>query len=88
MLLIGVKEENGRLISRWNLTYNASWRQILKAVASVFDYHDKLEILIDDMKAVVPSKKKVMKLKEGGTLTVRGFSRILKVPMTITFYNQ
>ena len=33
MLLIGVKEENGWISSRWNLTYRTSWERILKALS-------------------------------------------------------
>ena len=47
MLLIGVKEENGWLMSRWNLTYKVGWEHICKAAAAVFDYYDGLEILAD-----------------------------------------
>lgn len=31
MLLVGVRKENGWLLSRWNLTYRVGWEQIRKA---------------------------------------------------------
>ncbi len=34
------------------------------------------------------SKGDIIKLKEAGSMTVRGLSKILKVPMMVTFFNQ
>lgn len=48
MLLIGVKDDNLWLFSRWNLTYGCGWGQILKGVSSVYDYYQHMEILIND----------------------------------------
>ncbi len=88
MLLIGVKENNGWLFSRWNLTYRVSWEQICRAAASVYNYYDGLEILVDDEVIDLPSKDDVLKIEEARSLTFRGVSQIIKVPMMITFYNQ
>ena len=88
MLLIGVKEENGWLLSRWNLTYMVGWEQICKAVSAIFDYYDGLEILVDGETAEVSSKEDVLHLDEAGDLVIRGMSKIIKVPLMITFYNQ
>ena len=88
MLLIGVKEENGWLLSRWNLTYMVGWEQICKAASAIFDYYDGLEILVDGETAEVSSKEDVLHLDEAGDLVIRGMSKIIKVPLMITFYNQ
>ncbi len=88
MLLITVKEENGWLLSRWNLTYAVGWEQIYKAAHVMFDYYDNLEILIDNKRIRVSSKGDIIKLTEAGSMTVRGFSKILEVPMMVTFLNQ
>lgn len=88
MLLIGVKEENGWLLSRWNLTYKVGWEQICKAASAIFDYYDGLEILVDGETAEVSSKEDVLHLDEAGDLVIRGMSKIIKVPLMITFYNQ
>lgn len=88
MLLIGVKEDKGWLFSRWNLTYRVSWEQICRAAASVYNYYDGLEILVDDEVIELPSKEDVLKIEEARNLTFRGVSQIIKVPMMITFYNQ
>ena len=88
MLLIGVKEENGWLLSRWNLTYKVGWENICKAACAIFDYYDGLEILVDGEAAEVSSKEDVLHLDEARDLVIRGMSRIIKVPLMITFYNQ
>ena len=88
MLLVGVKEQNGWLLSRWNLTYRVGWEQICKAAQSVFDYYQGLEILVDDRAAMVADKAAVTSLQEGRTLTIRGMSKIIGSPLMITFYNQ
>lgn len=88
MLLIGVKEENGWLLSGWNLTYKVGWEQICKAASAIFDYYDGLEILVDGETAEVSSKEDVLHLDEAGDLVIRGMSKIIKVPLMITFYNQ
>lgn len=88
MLLIGVKEENAWLISRWNLTYRVGWQHMCKAVYSVCDFYQGLEILVDNEKIEVNNKDDILNLAEAKTMTVRGESTIIKVPIMITFYNQ
>jgi hypothetical protein len=88
MLLIGVKESNGWLSSRWNLTYSVGWEQICKAVYSVYDYYNQIEILVDGTPVSFSSKAEILQLKEAGNLVLRGISTIVKVPLMITFYNQ
>lgn len=88
MLLIGVKEENGWLLSRWNLTYKVGWERICKAAAAIFDYYDGLEILVDGEAVEVSAREDVLHLDEARDLVIRGMSRIIKAPLMITFYNQ
>lgn len=88
VLLIGVREENGWLTSRWQLTYCAGWEQIKKAVFAAFDCYSDGEILIDGKPAGAKTKEEVMGLEERGNLVLRGMSEIVGVPMMITFYNQ
>lgn len=88
MLLIGVKENNGWLMSRWNLTYGVGWTEILKACTFSSDFYDKFEILVDNKVVSVQNKEENMNLKEAGDLTFRGISKIIKVPIMITLYNQ
>ena len=88
MLLIGVTEENGWLLSRWNLTYKVGWEHICNAAAAIFDYYDGLEILADGEAVEASLKEDVLHLDEAGDLVIRGMSRIIKVPLMITFYNQ
>ena len=88
MLLTGIREDNGWLLSRWNLTYRVGWEHICKAAKSMFDYYDGLEILVDDKAVEISSKEDIMNINEVRTMTVRGMSKIIKVPLMITFYNQ
>ena len=88
MLLLGVREENGWLMSTFNLTYVVGWDKICKAVSIAYTYYDGVEILVDDRNIDVSSKEEVLKLDEAGKMTIRGMSKIIKVPMMITFFNQ
>ncbi len=88
MLLLAVNEDKGWLLSSWKLTYAVGWEQICKAADLMFDYYDSLEILVDNKRINVSSKGDIIKLKEAGSMTVRGLSKILKVPMMVTFFNQ
>lgn len=86
--MIETKENAGWLLSRWNLTYAVGWEQICKATSAMFDYYDNTEILVDDKLVDLSSKEEVMKLDEARKMTIRGISKIVKVPLMITFYNQ
>ena len=88
MLLVGVKEENAWLISRWNLTYSVGWEMICKAAKSIYDYYQGLEILVDDKTYSDISKEDILDIDESMTLTIRGISTIIGIPIMITFYNQ
>lgn len=88
MLLINVKDDKLWLFSRWNLTYKYSWEQILKGVTYVYDYYENMEILIDDKVLDIKDKTDIINIEESSRLTFRGISKILKVPIMITFYNQ
>ena len=88
MVLFGVKENDGWLISRWNLTYAVGWEQICKAVYALYDEYINPEILIDGRVVEIKDKKKIVELPESGNMVIRGLSNIFKVPVMITFYNQ
>lgn len=88
MLLIGVKDNNAWLLSRWNLTYRVGWEQILKAAYSVFDYYSGIEILIDNKQIDIDKKEDVLAIEESSSFTFRGMSTIMKVPIMITLANQ
>ncbi len=88
MLLIGVKEDRGWLISRWNLTYSVGWEHICKAAYSVYDFYGQPELLVDGKQIEIKNKDDILNIEEGGNLVIRGMSSIIKVPMMITFYNQ
>ncbi|NLW71911.1 MAG: hypothetical protein GXY37_03340 [Chloroflexi bacterium] len=88
MLLLGVREENSWLLSTFNLAYAVGWDNICKAVNTAYDYYDDTEILVDGKKIDISFKDNVLKLTEAGNMTIRGMSKIIKVPLMITFYDQ
>ena len=88
MLLIGTKENEGWILSRWNLTYRVGWEHICKAVNSGYEFYTNPEVLLEDKAAAINAKEDILSLAEGGGLTIRGISTIIKVPIMITFYNQ
>ena len=88
MVLLGVKENNGWLSSRWNLTYSVGWEKICRAVNSVYQYYSSPELLTDGMLVNISKADDILKLDEGSSITIRGMSTIVKCPVMITFYNQ
>ena len=88
MLLLGVREENGWLMSTFNLTYAVGWDKICKAVSMAYGYYDKVEVLVDNEVIDISSTEEILTLEEARTMTIRGISTIIKVPMMITFFNQ
>ncbi|MBQ3516136.1 MAG: hypothetical protein IJA29_02820 [Lachnospiraceae bacterium] len=88
MLLVGIKENNGWVLSRWNLTYSVGWEHICKSVHSVYDFYTQQEVLLENQIVTVIKKDDILTLPERGGLTIRGNSNIIKVPIMITFYNQ
>lgn len=88
MLLLGVGEERGWLMSTFNLTYPVGWDKICKAVSMAYGYYDKVEVLVDNEVIDISSAEEILELEEAGTMTIRGISTILKVPIMITFFNQ
>ncbi|AME09818.1 hypothetical protein AXE85_06445 [Gemella sp. oral taxon 928] len=88
MLLLGVEKENGWLFAEYRLTYRVGWEHICKAVNLAYDYYDNVEVLVDDKIVSINSKEEVLKLEEAGKMTIRGISKIIGVPLMITFFNQ
>ena len=92
MKLEGVKKEGDWLRSEWRLTYRVGWEHICKAAALLYQYTEDAEVLTggasDGSTAAVKDENDIMSLEEAGYLTIRGLSKILMVPVMITFYNQ
>ena len=61
---------------------------MLKACAFSSDYYEQFDILIDNQKVTVENKEEITSLNERSSLTFRGMSTIIKIPIMITFYNQ
>ena len=88
MLFLGVEKENGWLLAEYSLTYRVDWEHICKGVKLAYDYYENVEVLVDDKIVNINSKEQVMDLKEAGKMTIRGISKIIGVPLMITFFNQ
>ena len=88
MLLMALKEENNWLLSRWHLTYKVGWEQILKAANSVYDFYDGFEILLERTPLKIDRKDDIFSIEESASLTFRGVSKMIKVPVMITIHNQ
>ena len=94
MLLIGVKKEKNWLRSQWNLTYPTGWNNICRGISAVYEYYETPEILCSKFPGSegevlnIKTKEDIMNIEEGSFLTIRGFSKIVKVPLMMTIYNQ
>ena len=88
MLLLGVEKENGWLLAEYSLTYRVDWEHICKGVKLAYDYYENVEVLVDDKIVNINSKEQVIELEEAGKMTIRGISKIIGVPLMITFFNQ
>ena len=88
MLLLGVGEERGWLMSTFNLTYPVGWDKICKAVNMAYGYYDNVEVLVDNEVIDISSADDILKIEEAGNITIRGISTIIKGPVMITFFNQ
>ena len=88
MHLRGVKQDDGWLFSRWELTYPVGWHNIIRGVESSYDYYDSPEILSGGEPVNIGRKEDISKIEENATMTIRGMSKIVKIPIMITFYNQ
>ena len=92
MMLLGVKKDGDWLYSEWQLTYRVGWGHITSAAALIYEYTKNPELFVGDangeQEVTVGASEEIRALDEGGYLTIRGVSEILRVPMVITFYNQ
>lgn len=88
MVLQSVKEDNGWLESVFALTYRVGWEAICNGMNTAYDSFDRTEILVDDKIVEISSKEDILKLEEAGNMTIRGISKLLKVPVLIRLFNQ
>ena len=81
MLLIGITEEPDWIRSTFNLTYRVPWEGLLKGVRGVFPF----------MRGVSPNTdtpEEILSIPEAGSITIRGFSPVIKAPAMLVFHNQ
>ena len=89
MLLIGVKEDEGWLYSRWNLTWGAGWLNICKAGRQLLADFDHPELFVDG-EELPPFEKSedILELPERGRMMIRGLSKTLGIPVMVSFLSQ
>ena len=89
MLLIGVKEDEGWLYSRWNLTWGAGWLNICRAGRQLLADFDHPELFVDG-EELPPFEKPedILELPERGRMMIRGLSKTLGIPVMVSFLNQ
>ncbi len=92
MKLAGVEKNGSWLFSQWNLTYRVGWSQICSAVWLIYNYTTDPEIIVGgtdgETKVEIKNADDIMSIEESGNMTIRGMSDIIKVPLSITFFNQ
>lgn len=89
MLLLDFSKASGNpwVSTSWQLTYKVSWTQFCKAIDAIKQFYDHLEVFRDNSPISISLTEKV-DIPEASTLTIRGMSKILNVPVMITFANQ
>jgi hypothetical protein len=94
MLLTGVKKEKDWLRSQWRLTYPTGWNNICRGISTVYEYYETPEILYSKFPAPegellnIKAKEDILNIEEGSFLTIRGISKIIKMPLMMTIFNQ
>ena len=89
MLLIGVKEDEGWLYSRWELTWGTGWDPICMGACRLYADLDDPELFVDGEKLPpFEDREKILDIPEHGRMKIRGISKTLGIPVMITFHNQ
>jgi hypothetical protein len=92
MKLMGVEKDGAWLYSEWALTYRVGWGHICKATSLIYAYTKDPELILGDANGdksvTVKDAEEILSLEEYGRLTIRGISDMIKVPLSITFFNQ
>ncbi|MBR0385533.1 MAG: hypothetical protein IJI05_03200 [Erysipelotrichaceae bacterium] len=92
MVLADVEKRDDWLYSEWILTYRAGWDQICKAAQLLYGTINRPEVRTGDvdnsLEQEISNADDILSLAESGLLTIRGMSEIIKVPRSITFFNQ
>ncbi len=88
MTLFDVTEKENWIFSDWQLTYPVGWEQICKAVSALYDTFGNPELLRNNKVIAVEGKQDILSIDESINIMIRGMSKILKVPVMITFHNR
>ena len=99
MVLRNFEEGNGWMTSGWSATWPMGWDMILNCAAACAEDMEHPQLLTvagpgseaEDKTGVAFGEGNGLNrevLAEAGLLTIRGMSRLLGVPVSLTFYNQ
>lgn len=88
MLLTEVGASDGFITARWSLTRREGWEHICKAVRFAYEYFEQPVVLTDNVPVAIGNQSDILKLEEKGTISIRGYSTLLKVHIIIIFANK
>ena len=88
MLFMGHHEDDGWLLSTFNLTFRASWEMMLQGVYEAWHYFANVEILVDRKPIEIKTPEDILKIPENWNITIRGLLMVARTNVEIIFYNQ
>lgn len=88
MLFMGHREDDGWLLSTFNLTFRASWEMMLQGVYEAWHYFANVEILVDRKPIEIKTPEDILKIPEDRNIVIRGLLMVARANVEIVFYNQ
>ena len=88
MLFMGHHEDDGWLLSTFNLTFRASWEMMLQGVYEAWHYFANVEILVDRKPIEIKTPEDILKIPENWNITIRGLLMVARTNVEIIFYNK
>jgi len=88
MLFMGHHEDDGWLLSTFNLTFRASWEMMLQGVYEAWHYFANVEILVDRKPIEIKTPEDILKIPENWNISIRGLLMVARTNVEIVFYTQ
>ena len=88
MLFMGHHEDDGWLLSTFNLTFRASWEMMLQGVYEAWHYFANVEILVDRKPIEIETPEDILKIPENWNISIRGLLMVARTNVEIVFYTQ
>lgn len=100
MILREISQQDDWLVTAWQMTYKAEWKVLLHMENCMFPFLENGEVLGNSIVAKKEAVNLTEKVKDAedlllslageemGSLTIRGFSKIVKCPLQVCIYNQ